>query len=135
LRSAPAAARGRRGIRGILRFRGILWLLGSLGLSSASAAATSTDTPSDAARLEARIKAARQVLAEQTTARAAEQAVRHAAGPVGELGERDGADPTPTAASGERSASAAPPTANRLAQWLNEPDWRNWGNWPNWFNQ
>jgi hypothetical protein len=98
LRSAPAAGRGRRGIRGILRFRGIFWLLGSLGLSSAAAAATSSDTPSDAARLEARIKAARQVLA-------------------------------------ERSAPATPATANRLAQWLNEPDWRNWGNWPNWFNQ
>ena len=25
--------------------------------------------------------------------------------------------------------------ASLLAQWLNEPDWRNWGNWPNWFNQ
>ena len=88
--------------------RGIFWLLGFLGLSNASAASPATDTAAATALLEARIKAARQVLAEAA-------AVDHAAG--------------------GNSPSSVPPAASLLAQWLNDPDWRNWGNWPNWFNQ
>jgi hypothetical protein len=94
LRSGPASGRGRRGFHG---FRGLFWLLGLLGFSTASAAATGTDTAAAAALLEARVKAARQV-----------------------LGDLPGHEP---------------PVASPLAQWLNDPDWRNWGNWPNWFNQ
>ncbi len=94
LRFAPETRGGRRGFHG---FRGIFWLLGFLGLSNASPAAPGTDTAAAAALLEARVKAARQVLANP---------------------------PGPGS-----------PTASLLAQWLNDPDWRNWGNWPNWFNQ
>ena len=96
LRSAPATRRGRRRFHG---FRGIFWFLGFLGLSNASPASPGTEPAAAAAQLEARVKAARQM-----------------------LGNASGSAP--------RS-----PVASLLAQWLNDPDWRNWGNWPNWFNQ